>query len=367
MADFFDSFVEAFNKKSLEQLLQTKLDKRLGDITGDDGFRDICVAVFAAANEEGWYRELIVEAKAFRPENEEFQRACDDELATLSAPQLPPPPGSPTPYDWTPWSVLALIAVFVLPGIWLASIWSAAGLIAIVPAFFAPAAKVLDWRGLPRIWRKLKTLTSKRWVFFLLAGVVVLEFIGSLFAGTVHTMGLPSDAGSETIRINAGDLERSQKLGGYPTFLPTIPGAPREAVLRVGNYRTNPIPVKFWRKQLVWADQFAAVPHVLFTVPKSIKEDLPKQGSGDAAWKLEINIGDTQIYDKEYYGAPILLGSDALTLKHERDDVLVRVECELQPETMITFVLTDGAMNVTPNTYKVRPQGAIVQNYEFIE
>ncbi|MBL8793610.1 MAG: hypothetical protein JNM56_06885 [Planctomycetia bacterium] len=73
-----NSLLGAFNRESLRRILRTKLDVRLDHIAGNGTFTDIVCDVIDWAEREGRVDQLVREAAAFVPGNEELQRFASE-------------------------------------------------------------------------------------------------------------------------------------------------------------------------------------------------------------------------------------------------------------------------------------------------
>jgi hypothetical protein len=69
-----NSLLAAFNLQSLRRMLRTKLDVRLDHIAGNGPFTDAVHDVIDWAEREGRVEQLVREASAFVPKNEQLQR-----------------------------------------------------------------------------------------------------------------------------------------------------------------------------------------------------------------------------------------------------------------------------------------------------
>lgn len=63
-----------YSKKTLEQMLRTRLTIGLNDIVGDGPMRDMAFDLLSNSEREGWTTDLIREAYQFNPRNADLLR-----------------------------------------------------------------------------------------------------------------------------------------------------------------------------------------------------------------------------------------------------------------------------------------------------
>jgi hypothetical protein len=80
-----DAFVDAFpTQKRLEQMLEFRLEKQLGEIASPGNLREVLFELFQAANAEGWELSLVIAARASNPGNAKLT-ALAQQLGTAPA------------------------------------------------------------------------------------------------------------------------------------------------------------------------------------------------------------------------------------------------------------------------------------------